>query len=382
MVARISVADIVRNRNEKTDFETTSLQTGRTSAIRSGTTVWPVLMAGGLMATDTAGAADEDKSGTVTSKYRCVRCTGPFAAVPESSLARAPGPSGYQLDNIKPGVFWISAGGYDTMFLVTGQGVIAVDAPPSMRGVLLSAIESVTAEPVTHVIYSHSHFDHIGAADIYPPNAIRIAHQSTADKLQAYRDPRRPSPTITFDQEYVLELGNCRVELRYNGNIHQPGNIFIYEPRQKVLMLVDVIFPGWVPFRNLAIANDVHEYVHAHDLLLAYDFDVIVCGHLTRYGTRADVETQREYVHQLRAASLMALASVRIEDVAARTGVENMWALMDGYFEDAIETVTNHMLTVPTSDGRLWTERLGGADVWTPHHAFSMIQALRVEDPD
>jgi len=40
------------------------------------------------------------------------------------------------------------------------------------------------------------------------------------------------------------------------------------------------------------------------------------------------------------------------------------------------------VLTVPTSDGRLWSERLGGADVWTKHHAFSMIQALRVENPD
>jgi glyoxylase-like metal-dependent hydrolase (beta-lactamase superfamily II) len=268
------------------------------------------------------------------------------------------------------------------MFLVTGQGVIVVDAPPSMRDVLLTAIASVTTEPITHVIYSHSHFDHIGAADLFPQNAIRIAHQSTADKLRDYSDPRRPSPTIAFDDAYVLELGNNRVELRYHGNIHQPGNIFIYEPRQKVLMLVDVIFPGWVPFRNLAVANDVHEYLRAHDLLLAYDFDVIVCGHLTRYGTRADVVAQKEYVQQLRAASLKALTTVRIEDVAARTGTENIWALMDGYLEDAIETATNEMLLTPSSDGRLWTERLGGADVWTPHHAFSMIQALRVENPD
>jgi glyoxylase-like metal-dependent hydrolase (beta-lactamase superfamily II) len=334
------------------------------------------------MATDSVGAADEEKSGKATPKYRCVRCSGPFAAVPDASLGRAPGPNGYRLENIKPGVFWISAGGYDTIFLVTGQGVIVVDAPPTMRGILLTAIESVTAEPVSHVIYSHSHFDHIGAADIYPQETIRIAHQSTADKLHAYRDARRPPPTITFDNEYVVELGNSRLELRYHGNIHQPGNIFIYEPGRKVLMLVDVIFPGWVPFRNLAIANDVHEYLRAHDLLLTYDFEVMVCGHLTRYGTRADVEAQREYVQQLRAASLKALASVRIEDVAARTGMENMWALMDGYFEDAIETVTNDMLTTPTSDGRLWTERLGGADVWTPHHAFSMIQALRIENPD
>lgn len=334
------------------------------------------------MATEADSGANDGHASTATPRYQCVRCTGPFAAVPKSSLGHPPGPSGYRLEKIKHGVYWISAGGYDTMFFVTGHGVITVDAPTSLRDVLLSAIASVTAEPVTHVIYSHSHFDHIGAADIYPQSAVRIAHQCTADKLAEYRDRKRPMPTITFSDEYVLELGATKLELRYHGNIHQPGNIFIYEPRQKVLMLVDVIFPGWVPFRNLAVANDVHEYLHAHDLLLDYDFDVIVCGHLTRYGTRADVVTQREFVQQLRAASIKALKSVRIEDVAARTGTENLWALMDGYLEDAIETVTNEMLTTPTSNGRLWTERLGGADVWTRHHAFSMIQALRIERPD
>ena len=331
---------------------------------------------------DADSGANDERAGKASQRYQCPRCTGPFAAVPESSRGGAAGPSGYQLENVKPGVYWISAGGYDTMFLVTGAGVIAVDAPPSLREVLLSAIASVTAEPVTHVIYSHSHFDHIGAADIYPQSAVRIAHQYTAEKLAGYSDPQRPIPTITFSDEYVLQLGAVELELRYHGNIHQPGNIFIYEPKQKVLMLVDVIFPGWVPFRNLAVANDVHEYLHAHDLLLDYDFDVMVCGHLTRYGTRADVVIQKEYVQQLRAASLKALRSVRIEDVAARTGTDNLWALMDGYLEDAIETVTNEMLTTPTADGRLWTDRLGGADIWTRHHAFSMIQALRVERAD
>ncbi|GJH14176.1 MBL fold metallo-hydrolase [Caballeronia novacaledonica] len=335
-----------------------------------------------MTADSPATPRDDNSGGEPAPKYQCIRCTGPFAAVPETSLGRPPGPQGYHLEAVKPGIFWISAGGYDTMFIVTEQGVIVIDAPPALRSMLVPAIQSVTSQPVTHVIYSHSHFDHIGAADIYPADAVRIAQENTATTLQQYQDHRRPLPTITFVEEHTLEVGGSRLELRYRGNIHQPGNIFIYESRQKVLMLVDVIFPGWVPFRNLAVANDVHEYLRAHDLVLTYDFDVMVCGHLTRHGTRADVETQREYVQQLRTASRKALATVRIEEVATRTGTENIWALMNGYFEDAVDAVTRDMLTTPTSDGRLWTERLGGADVWTPHHAFSMIQALRVENPD
>src|SRR5690349_20651698 len=41
----------------------------------------------------------------------------------------------------------------------------------------------------------------------------------------------------------------------YKGVNHERGNILIYAPTQKVLMLVDVVFPDWVPFRDLAIAG-------------------------------------------------------------------------------------------------------------------------------
>jgi hypothetical protein len=61
-------------------------------------------------------------------------------------------------------------------------------------------------------------------------------------------------------------------------------------------MLVDIIFPGWIPFPYLAIAKDTAGFIEAHEIALNnYDFDTIVAGHLTRLGTRADVEAQREF---------------------------------------------------------------------------------------
>jgi hypothetical protein len=58
--------------------------------------------------------------------------------------------------------------------------------------------------------------------------------------------------------------------------VHESGNIFIYAPNQKVLMLVDVIFPGWTPFKDLAMAQDVPEFIAAHDKVLEYDFDTFI----------------------------------------------------------------------------------------------------------
>jgi glyoxylase-like metal-dependent hydrolase (beta-lactamase superfamily II) len=61
-------------------------------------------------------------------------------------------------------LYWVTDGSYNTMFLVTNKGVVAVDAPPSIGNNYLKAIAKVTDKPVTYVIYSHAHTDHIGAA--------------------------------------------------------------------------------------------------------------------------------------------------------------------------------------------------------------------------
>ncbi|HKG29820.1 MAG TPA: MBL fold metallo-hydrolase, partial [Nitrososphaeraceae archaeon] len=62
--------------------------------------------------------------------------------------------------------------------------VLLVFAPSSIGKNDLKAIAEVTDKPVTYVIYSHAHIDHIGAAGIFPKNATFIAQQETAAELQ------------------------------------------------------------------------------------------------------------------------------------------------------------------------------------------------------
>src|SRR5262249_32527059 len=159
-----------------------------------------------------------------------------------------------------------------TMFMVTDKGVVAVDAPPTIGNNYLKAISEVTNKPVTYVIYSHPHIDHIGAAAIFPKNVTIIAQQETANELERAASVAKnasmvpPAPTVTFGDHYVLSIGSQTLKLDYYGANHSPGNIFIYAPNQKVLMLVDVIFPGWVPFPYLAVAHDVAGFIKAHDI--------------------------------------------------------------------------------------------------------------------
>src|SRR5215831_5936873 len=210
-----------------------------------------------------------------------------------------PPEKGYFVQEIRGGLYWVTDGLYNTIFLVSSQGVIAIDPLPNLGERYLKAIAEVTDKPVTHVVYSHEHTDHIGAAFLFPKHAVYISQKKTAEILSRRNDPRRPVPTLTFDDSYTLKVGDQTLVLDYKGVNHQTGNIFIYAPKQKVLMLVDVVYPGWMPYKNLGIAEDVPGYIQAHYDALTYDFDTLVAGHVDRLGTRKDVETSLQFVNEL-----------------------------------------------------------------------------------
>ena len=71
-------------------------------------------------------------------------------------------------------------------------------------------------------------------------------------------------------------------------------------------MLVDIVFPGWVPFKDLAIAEDVPDFIKSHEQALSYPFDTLVAGHLTRLGTSQDGVTQIEFVKDLKSSAINA----------------------------------------------------------------------------
>ena len=60
-----------------------------------------------------------------------------------SNLAYAQGPE-YELQEIKAGENVVSAGGYNSMFLVTQEGVVVVDAPPAIADKISAAVSEVT----------------------------------------------------------------------------------------------------------------------------------------------------------------------------------------------------------------------------------------------
>lgn len=300
--------------------------------------------------------------------------------IPEIAKGHSIPPKGYLVQDLGNNLYAVSDGSYNTMFLVTERGVVAVDAPPSLGHKYLEAIAEVTDKPVNYVIYSHAHIDHIGAAGLFPKNVTIIAQEETARELQNAKSAASnismipPVPTITFSKNYTLDIGNQTLNLDYYGINHLPGNIFIYASQQKVLMLVDIIFPGWVPFAYLAIAKDTAGFIKAHDIALDnYDFDTIVAGHLTRLGTRDDVTTQREFVSDLEKAAAKANQEVNFSKIAQEVGhFDNPWMIFSKYIDAVDEKCVQIM-------SPRWESRLGGAAEFMSTHCFSMTESGRVD---
>jgi len=218
---------------------------------------------------------------------------------------------GYFVDEIASGIYWLAGSGYQTMFLTTGEGVIVIDAPQPIGEKYLAAIKDVTQEPITHMIYSHSHADHTGAAgNIFSPDITYISHIQAANALAQENDPIRPIPTVTFDDSmHSLTVGNQTLELHYLGNFHSSGDILILAPQQKVAMLVDLMRPGEPPYRGFGVTPDIDLYLDTHDVLQNFDFDVLISGHTNLLATKEDIKINKQFTESVLENAKNALGS-------------------------------------------------------------------------
>ncbi|KAJ7244584.1 hypothetical protein C8J57DRAFT_1476824 [Mycena rebaudengoi] len=110
-----------------------------------------------------------------------------------------------------------------------------------------------------------------------------------------------------------------------------PGNLFMYAPAQRVVLLIDVVFPGWAPFSELAISGFIPGWTAAHDVLLTFDLDL---------GTKHDVLLQKKYIEDLHDSCASAInvgfgvTAAIGPTVAANPG--NTWAKFKAYCRVAV----------------------------------------------
>jgi glyoxylase-like metal-dependent hydrolase (beta-lactamase superfamily II) len=298
---------------------------------------------------------------------------GQYLAVPAEAKGPPVDPAkGYRLQELGKGLYMITDNVYQSVFMTYENGVVVVDAPPGYASHIVKAIREVSDKRITHLIYSHSHVDHIAGTKALGSIPTIIAQEETKRLLVRAKDPNRPLPTVTFKDRYSLEVGSQVLELSYHGDAHEPGNIFVYAPAQQTLMVVDMVFPGWMPWRRFAVAHDVPGYFAQLEEIRKVPFQTLVGGHVARTGTRADVDQQIEFMSDLKTAATKALSSTKPGEGMDAAARDNPWALFDDYIDRVAIQCVNELTAK-------WSGKLAAFDVYIWDQCYAMEQSLRID---
>lgn len=204
-------------------------------------------------------------------------------------------------------------------FVVTPAGVVVIDSlgSPALAERLIAEIKKITPVPVTHVLVTHYHADHIYGLQTFKAMGVKIiAHQAAKEylnsdtarlRLEASRQELAPwinaQTRLVQADEWIsgatdLVVGGVLLQIRPVGPAHTPEDIAIYLPSEKVLFAGDLVFRSRIPYVGQA---DSRHWIAALDILLSFDAQVIVPGHgsLSK-DARADMQLTRDYLAYLR----------------------------------------------------------------------------------
>lgn len=215
------------------------------------------------------------------------------------------------------------------MFVITGDGVVVTDPINAEAAAWLRAeIAKVTDQPITHLIYSHSHGDHASGGSGYGMVPNVIAHANAPAAIDGVK------PTERFESETTLKVGTKTIELTYLGPGHGSDLIAMVVRPENVAFIVDAVAPKRLPYRDFPGSN-VDDWTNQVRKIETLDFDILAPGH-GAVGTRADATEGRIYLEDLRAAVLEALEAGKTDDqVAAEVAMEKYsdWASFDSWRE-------------------------------------------------
>jgi glyoxylase-like metal-dependent hydrolase (beta-lactamase superfamily II) len=148
------------------------------------------------------------------------------------------------IKNVRENLYVIPGAGGNTTVFVTQGGVVLVDTKlPNNGDAIMNQVRSVTDKPVTTIVNTHSHPDHIGSNDYFPASVDVVTHENTRKWMAA--NPRVASnpvvmPDRTFTDRMTLGSGDDRIELYYFGAGHTDGDAFIVFPARRAMAAGDL----------------------------------------------------------------------------------------------------------------------------------------------
>ena len=127
-----------------------------------------------------------------------------------------------EVDKVKDNLFVLKGGGGNTAVFVTANGVTVVDAKnPGWGQPILDKIKTLTDKPVTMLINTHTHGDHVSGNVEFPATVDVVVQENTKanmEKMDIFKqNNNRGMAKRTFKDKMTLGKGADQIDLYYFG---------------------------------------------------------------------------------------------------------------------------------------------------------------------
>ncbi len=166
-----------------------------------------------------------------------------------SLMAAQQPPAALEIQKVKENLYVIIGGGGNTAAFITEKGVVLVDTKnPGMGPAILDKVKSVTPKPVTMIINTHTHGDHVGSNSAFTGAVEIIAHENcktSMEKMPAFQteEGKKFLPAKTYKDKLSVLKGKEKIDLYYFGRGHTSGDTLVVFPALKVMHTGD-LFAG------------------------------------------------------------------------------------------------------------------------------------------
>jgi len=145
----------------------------------------------------------------------------------------------------------------NSAFIVLSDGVLVVDSHMTKKAskALLAEIEKATDKPVRYLVQTHFHGDHVGGNPVFPDAIDIVAHTRTREHLLRNNPTGARLPTATVDSGITFHRGR-EVQVRFSGRGHTDGDLYVWLPKEKILITGDLLFNGYIGFMKDAYISE------------------------------------------------------------------------------------------------------------------------------
>jgi cyclase len=218
-----------------------------------------------------------------------------------------------EVEKLKDNLFVLKGGGGNTAVFVTADGVVVVDAKnPGWGKPILDKIKELTNKPVTTLINTHTHGDHVSGNVEFPTTVDIVVQENTKANMakmipnSTAQDQTVPAKTIfqanegkglpkrTFKDKMTLFKGADQVDLYYFGRGHTNGDAWVVFPALRTVHAGDIFSGKNIPLLDANNGGSAALIAASLEkgLTSLKNVDTIITGHSTQM-TMADL---KEYV--------------------------------------------------------------------------------------